>query len=39
MKQIRYQQKAVDELINKVIDLLSLRGNRHKLVLDRKSVV
>ena len=32
MKQIRYQQKAVDELINKVIDLLSLRGNRHKLV-------
>lgn len=32
MKQIRYQQKAVDELINKVIDLLSLRGNRHTLV-------
>lgn len=32
MKQIRYQQKAVDELVNKVIDLLSLRGNRHTLV-------
>lgn len=32
MKQIRYQQKAVDELVNKVIDLLSLHGNRHTLV-------
>ena len=32
MKQIRYQQKAVDELVNKTIDLLGLRGNRHKLV-------
>lgn len=32
MKQIRYQQKAVDELVNKTIDLLSLRGNRHTLV-------
>lgn len=32
MKQIRYQQKAVYELVNKVIDLLSLRGNRHTLV-------
>ena len=32
MKQIRYQQKTVDELVNKVIDLLSLRGNRHTLV-------
>ena len=32
MKQIRFQQKAVDELVNKVIDLLSLRGNRHTLV-------
>lgn len=32
MKQIRYQQKAVDELVNKVIDLLSLCGNRHTLV-------
>lgn len=32
MKQIRYQQKAVDELVNKIIDLLGLRGNRHTLV-------
>lgn len=32
MKQIRYQQKAVDELVNKTIDLLDLRGNRHTLV-------
>ena len=32
MKQIHYQQKAVDELVNKTIDLLSLRGNRHTLV-------
>ncbi|RXE70540.1 restriction endonuclease subunit R [Muribaculaceae bacterium Isolate-002 (NCI)] len=32
MKQIRYQQKAVDELVNKAIDLLGLRGNRHTLV-------
>ena len=32
MKQIRYQQKAVDELVNKTIDLLGLRGNRHTLV-------
>lgn len=32
MKQIHYQQKAVDELVNKVIDLISLRGNRHTLV-------
>ena len=32
MKQICYQQKAVDELVNKTIDLLGLRGNRHTLV-------
>lgn len=32
MKQIRYQQKAVDELVNKTIDLLGLQGNRHTLV-------
>ncbi|MDE7426499.1 MAG: DEAD/DEAH box helicase family protein [Muribaculaceae bacterium] len=32
MKQIRYQQKAVDELVNKTIDLLGLRDNRHTLV-------
>ena len=32
MKQIHYQQKAVDELVNKTIDLLGLRGNRHTLV-------
>lgn len=32
MKQIRYQQKAVDDLVNKTIDLLGLRGNRHTLV-------
>lgn len=32
MKQIRYQQKAVDELVNKTVDLLGLRGNRHTLV-------
>ncbi len=32
MKQIHYQQKAVDELVNKTIDLLGLSGNRHTLV-------
>lgn len=32
MKQIRYQQKAVDELVDKTIDLLGLHGNRHTLV-------
>ena len=32
MKQIHYQQKAVDELVNKTIDLLGLCGNRHTLV-------
>lgn len=32
MKQLHYQQKAVDELVDKTIDLLSLRGNRHTLV-------
>lgn len=32
MKIIKYQQKAVGELVNKIIDLLSLSGNRHILV-------
>lgn len=32
MKELKYQQKAVDELVNKTIDLLGLHGNRHKLV-------
>lgn len=32
MKRLHYQQKAVDELVNKTFDLLSLRGNRHTLV-------
>lgn len=32
MKQIRYQHKAVDELVDKTIDLLGLRGNRHTIV-------
>jgi type III restriction enzyme len=32
MKQIRYQQKAVRELVDKTIDLLKLGGNRHTLV-------
>ncbi|MBD5199987.1 MAG: DEAD/DEAH box helicase family protein [Bacteroidales bacterium] len=32
MKQLRYQQKAVDELVNKTIDLLGLHGNRHTLI-------
>lgn len=32
MKQLRYQHKAVDELVNKTIDLLGLSGNRHTLV-------
>lgn len=32
MKQIHYQQKAVDELVNKTVDLLGLNGNRHTLV-------
>lgn len=32
MKQLRYQQKAVEELVNKTIDLLGLSGNRHTLV-------
>lgn len=31
MKQLHYQQKAVDELVDKTIDLLSLQGNRHTL--------
>ncbi|MDE5847118.1 MAG: DEAD/DEAH box helicase family protein, partial [Muribaculaceae bacterium] len=32
MKQILYQQEAVDELVNKTIGLLGLKGNRHTLV-------
>lgn len=32
MKEIKYQQKAIDELVNKSIDLLSLNGSRHTLV-------
>lgn len=32
MKQIHYQQKAVNDLVNKTIDLLSLHGNLHTLV-------
>ncbi len=32
MKNVKYQQKAVDELVSKTIDLLSLSGNRHILV-------
>lgn len=32
MKPLCYQQKAVDELVNKTIDLLGLHGNRRTLV-------
>ena len=32
MKQIQYQQEAVNELVNKTIGLLGLKGNRHTLV-------
>lgn len=32
MKNVAYQQKAVKELVDKTIDLLSLSGNRHILV-------
>lgn len=32
MKDLRYQHKAVDELVNKTIDLLGLSGNRHNLI-------
>ena len=32
MKDLRYQHKAVDELVNKTIDLMGLRGNRHTLI-------
>lgn len=32
MKDLRYQHKAVDELVNKTIDLLGLCGNRHNLI-------
>lgn len=32
MKDLHYQHKAVDELVDKAIELLGRRGNRHKLV-------
>ena len=32
MKNIQYQQKAVSELVEKTIGLLSLSGNRHTLI-------
>jgi type III restriction enzyme len=32
MKNLKYQQKAVGELVSKTMDLLSLSGNRHILV-------
>ena len=32
MKQIAYQQKAVNELVDKTVDLLNLTGNRKKIV-------
>ena len=32
MKRIEYQQKAVKELVDKTIDLLTYSGNRHTLV-------
>ena len=32
MKDLRYQHKAVDELVNKTIDLMGLRSNRHTLI-------
>ena len=32
MKQIQYQQKAVKELVDKTIDLLTYSGMRHTLV-------
>lgn len=32
MKELHYQQEAVDELVNKTIDLMGLKGNRHALI-------
>lgn len=32
MKNIRYQQDAVSELVEKTLSLLSYQGNRHILV-------
>lgn len=32
MKDLIYQHKAVDELVNKTFDLMGLRGNRHTLI-------
>lgn len=32
MKDLRYQRKAVDELVDKTIELLGLRGNRKTLI-------
>ena len=32
MKELCYQQKAVDELVNKTIELMGLSGNRHVLI-------
>lgn len=32
MKDLRYQHKAVDELVNKTIDLMGLNGTRHALI-------
>jgi hypothetical protein len=32
MKELKYQHKAVKELVDKTIDLLGLNGNRHILV-------
>lgn len=34
MKQIEYQQKAVKELVEKTIELLTYSGNRHTLVFE-----
>lgn len=34
MKALRYQQKAVKELVDKTIDLLSIAGQRHTLVFE-----
>ena len=34
MKVLKYQQKAVQELVDKSIDLLSLAGQRHTLVFE-----
>lgn len=34
MKVLKYQQKAVQELVDKSIELLSLAGQRHTLVFE-----